>query len=251
MQKRLAVLSFLVLITVIYFNPALPALAFVRNGTHPAYQSFMHAGANLEELNVQAWAKLKYPQIEPGKMVEILKAVSAAFDPEAVFKLTAVREHHLQGMILEGDLEPDSFFYANLATLGGGSEQSGTYLLVNLTQRGSSTNLEDWQEKAKAAFKKLGASPKVSVIFTGTLEKELTLVQKERLVYEMFKEVAALRVEGVSGPELVSISGYTPLIKDSLKVDGRKINLNIALSYDDIAGKTVVRVGSPLLNGEY
>ena len=50
---------------------------------------------------------------------------------------------------------------------------------------------------------------------------------------------------------MVSVTGYTPDLGDYLKAENLRINLNLAMRYDDYLGKTVIWAGTPLIAGQY
>lgn len=183
----------------------------------PLYSAFLGSGANLQGLNIEAWAKLKYP----------LKSEAELLD--------ALNEN----------------FQAVLRTIPAPSGIDGdTYLLISW--KGSQAEqLEAKKQEIKAVFKDLGLKPQISVSLTGTISQKLEQKEQEQIAEKVFKEIGARKLEGISTPELVSITGYSPFIQEYLHVGNKRVNLNVALSFDEIKNQTVVHVGSPLLKGEY
>ena len=76
----------------------------------------------------------------------------------------------------------------------------------------------------------------VSVSFAGDasdLEEWLELLRADKIFCETI------------GDGIVCVYGYSPLLKGGIQVDGRKINVQIALN------QGTVHIGSPLLLGSY
>mgnify|MGYP000813345947 FL=1 len=76
----------------------------------------------------------------------------------------------------------------------------------------------------------------VSVSFAGDasdLEEWLELLRADKIFCETI------------GDGIVCVYGYSPLLKGGIQVDGRKINVQIALN------RGTVHIGSPLLLGSY
>src|SRR5690606_30708899 len=146
-----------------------------------------------------------------------------------------------QGVILE-----NKYFYATLQTFKSTLE---TYLLI--TWDVESDKLADSVLQVKQLFTALEVEPQVAVFLKGTIDKKLEQKEQEQIARQLLQKFGARQVEGISLPEMVSLTGYSPLIKDYLKAGRQKINLNIATTFDEIQNKTIIRLGTPLLNGEY
>lgn len=250
MHKYLTVACLAALIAIIYVNPALPGQSYAQNGEDPVCRAFHRAEADLQELNVQAWAQLKYPTISSGEMLEVLKAVSAEVVPEVVLSYIPKAEGRWRGIALSGEMDPAREYYSTIQTYQSPEGLSTTYILLNYTAR-CADDPAIWRAKLGQALRNLEAKPHLSVYLTGTLPEKLSRERQEELILQMFREVKAYQVEGIAEEELLSVSGFTPLIQEKLKVNGRNINLNIAINYNEIEGLTCIRVGSPLLKGEY
>lgn len=250
MSRIFTVAALIALIAILYFYPVWPGLKYTSGAVEPVYQSFLQSEAQLSQAQVEAWGKLKRPLLRAPEMMEVLKTFSRDLAPGAALR---VRDNTQKGMYLislEGEIDHKAYFYAALQTVEEPRPQ--TYLVVSLTQQESVEGLEDFNHRLKKLMKALGIKdPYVAVHLKGEREGLLSPAEKEALAQGMMEAVAALKVEGIAQPTLLSISGYTPLIKESLKVERRKLNLNIAMTDNEILSKTVVWVGSPLLGGQY
>jgi hypothetical protein len=52
-------------------------------------------------------------------------------------------------------------------------------------------------------------------------------------------------------PGFASITGFSPILPDSLTVGDKRINLNMAMRYSPYDNRTYVIVASPVIPGEY
>lgn len=88
----------------------------------------------------------------------------------------------------------------------------------------------------------------------GVIQGRLTEDAKQELAQDMFRdfggEVVMSSVGEVDESYFVAY-GYTRGIKKSKKVNGKSVNLTVAISYDE--GKNVTRVvmGTPLVNSDF
>jgi hypothetical protein len=110
-----------------------------------------------------------------------------------------------------------------------------------------SRNIEQVRETAKQAH----AVPQISTCIKGLRTDRMEGGESYALVQKVFQKVKAKEMEGVRSDLVTSISGYSPLTKDYITTDGKKINLQVAVHYDTYQKKTRVLVGSPVVTIEY
>ncbi|MCT4566265.1 MAG: YwmB family TATA-box binding protein [Maledivibacter sp.] len=76
--------------------------------------------------------------------------------------------------------------------------------------------------------------------------KELKII-----IDRLFEAVGAEGVEGIDEDNLISITGYTPNIKEHISYCGKKANINIATRLNSYENKTYIWIGTPLIVEEY
>ena len=210
---------------------------------HPLYYAFAVSGADLEEAKIQAWARLKYFLATEAEQKELLQALAKLVVPAQDLTCIVENSESNRKVVVE-----NSDFYACLLTTDSTAE---TYLLITWQAKDISQDLNEKILKLREVFTVLEAEPQLAVFLSGTLNEYLTQQEQEQMAQKMLNRVAASQVEGISVPGLVSLTGYSPLICDYLKVGRQKVNLNVATTFDEVRKKTVVHLGTPLLSGEY
>ncbi|WP_432662600.1 YwmB family TATA-box binding protein [Wukongibacter baidiensis] len=73
----------------------------------------------------------------------------------------------------------------------------------------------------------------------------------KKTIDRAFKEIDANEVEGIENDDLISITGYTPALEESLSYCGKKVNINMAARYNSYEDKTYIFIGTPLIVVEY
>lgn len=77
---------------------------------------------------------------------------------------------------------------------------------------------------------------------------------KEKLVDELFQTLGGTAVlvhsENADGGYYVAY-GYTTGLPYYKKVNGKRVNLNAAVRYDEVKGRTCVIMGTPIINSDY
>lgn len=68
---------------------------------------------------------------------------------------------------------------------------------------------------------------------------------------KVLKEVSALKIEEFNDGKTASVSAYSPLIEDSINVNGKEININLATRYNAIEDRTYLWLATPIITTEY
>lgn len=98
---------------------------------------------------------------------------------------------------------------------------------------------------------KYGIEPEVNISLTGSLEGMLGESEIERLYGRVFDSIDANMVEGMSDDGLISVSAFSPSIKDAIRVNGKRVNVNLAARYNSYEGKTYIWLATPVITTEY
>jgi len=211
---------------------------------HPLYYAFAGSGADLEEVKIQAWARLKCPLTSEQDMKDLLTALASQVLPESDFVCTAYHTDQKYGLAMEN---PN--LYAVIQTFKSPLE---SYLLLTWKKEANSgQELSSSVHKLASIFVPLEIKPVLSVFLKGSLDKRLDHTEQEQIAKHILRRIGARNLEGISLPEMVSLTGYSPLIKEHLRIGSQKVNLNVATTIDELRNKTMIHLGTPLLNGEY
>lgn len=73
----------------------------------------------------------------------------------------------------------------------------------------------------------------------------------ETVCERIFKSAGADKVEGMRDGGLVSVSAFSPVIDEAVRVNGKRINLNVAVRYNSYEGKTYIWLATPVITTEY
>ncbi|GAW93841.1 YwmB family TATA-box binding protein [Calderihabitans maritimus] len=217
--------------------------------------AFLTSGAETYELNVQGWAQINNKYLTSQELNDALRDICRVIGLDGAVPILTV-ERDFRGISAGGSPSQGISWQVSLQSLAGipgtANPRDETYLIINGTQLHSVSRLLDMKEKIRKAFQLFGSSePNLSVIITGTFPGKLSTEEKQAIIRRIFRTAGAVWVEGVVDGDFISVTGYTPLIKDYLLSGDKKVNLNIAFRYHNIDQKTYIYIGSPLLGGEY
>lgn len=104
----------------------------------------------------------------------------------------------------------------------------------------------------KAAMKSvLGSKCHPSMVISGYINRNVSPRQRDILIKSVFRTLGVQNMETLAAGPLVSVTGYTPSVRNVLTVSEKSVNINMALRYSTIDNKTMVYVGSPVITSEY
>ncbi len=163
----------------------------------------------------------------------------------------------------EGGAEPTYMFVERQRELISGGclrlllqqmEQEGNkvmHLLITVTKEGKAPVLSNLASSLPLLLRADVEEGNLSLCLTGHLAGQLGPAEMEELALAVAREIGGERVQSVTDGQMVSLTGYTPDLGDYLQAEDLRINLNLALRYDDYIGKTVLWAGTPLIARPY
>lgn len=131
-------------------------------------------------------------------------------------------------------------------------EQDGNnplHLLVVIRETGEAGQLEKKVNKLLSTLDSRTMKSSLSVSLTGHVNEKMDLFEMETLADTAARESGGQQVRSVKDESMVSITGYLPELGEYLQAENMRINLNLALRYDNNVEKTVIRAGTPLIAG--
>lgn len=139
---------------------------------------------------------------------------------------------------------------AMASIVGNKSGDGDKYITIDATEtvNGSALLLRDRIEKI---FDRYGLKAVVNSCITGTYEGNLQDSQLENICRKILDDSAAKKVDSMRQENIISVSAFSPMIDDKLSIDGKNINLSLAIRYNKIENKTYLWVATPVVNTEY
>lgn len=139
---------------------------------------------------------------------------------------------------------------AMASIVGNKSGDGDKYITIDATEtvNGSALLLRDRIEKV---FDRYGLKAVVNSCITGTYEGNLQDSQLENICRKILDDSDAKKVDSMRQENIISVSAFSPMIDDKLSIDGKNINLSLAIRYNKIENKTYLWVATPVVNTEY
>ncbi|MBQ2275036.1 MAG: YwmB family TATA-box binding protein [Lachnospiraceae bacterium] len=130
-------------------------------------------------------------------------------------------------------------------------EEEKNFFIVQIDLKENIGDIFYYKEKVEDLLKAyhIKKSPQLSI--SGRVSGELSRKEKDAFVKDLLKELKGKIVIQHKQEELYTVYGYTKKIKNYTMVNGKKINFNIAFSYDEEKEETCLYLASPILSIDY
>lgn len=126
------------------------------------------------------------------------------------------------------------------------------YIIVRLSIQDGIAGIDKYKSILETALKKLQVKDMQTTLkYEGNQEGDLTSEQKHNmaqlLVEELQGEIALEYDEG----DLYTVYGYTGMLKEYVTTMDTKINIQIAISYNEVSNKTRITLATPIINDSW
>lgn len=107
------------------------------------------------------------------------------------------------------------------------------------------------RDKIENVFNTNGLKAVVNSCITGTYDGNLQDTQLENICRKILNDTDAKKVDSLRQENIISVSAFSPMIKDKLSIGGKNVNLSLAIRYNKLENKTYLWVATPVVNTEY
>lgn len=129
------------------------------------------------------------------------------------------------------------------------------YLLVRLTiYEDVSNDILVYEQKLKDSIKELNIpedKTNVTLQFSGAFAGDLTLETKNKIADRMIESLGGENVYENREEDLYTIYAYTGLLNEYITVDNNKINIQVAMTYEEDSDRTRIFLATPIISGEW
>ena len=133
-----------------------------------------------------------------------------------------------------------------------GTKEIKHYILVNVGIYEDSASIIQYKEVIEDAMKQINVLDYQSIIrFNGVYDGKLTLDEKIQITDELFRNLDGEIISENRDNNLFIVYGYTGIIKEYIKTNDNKINVNVVITYNEETDKTNIYLASPILNEDY
>ncbi|MCX7569533.1 YwmB family TATA-box binding protein [Tumebacillus sp. DT12] len=214
-------------------------------------RAFIASSADVEGYSIHNWSVVSKDYKSTDELKEMGQTLSKTLAVEGAQE-SVKHQGDQNSYVLRGTWTNGSEVQLTLSSLKFQDQAPQTVLAVRVERKTS--DLTDYSasiQRVRDTALQLGTVPQISTCISGLLADKMEDGKTNELVETIFKKAKAKEIEGVRSDLVTSVSGYSPLTKDYIVTNGNKMNLQVAVHYDEKRGQTRVLVGSPIVTIEY
>ena len=126
------------------------------------------------------------------------------------------------------------------------------YIMVHLDVFDKMASILEYKKMLHEGFKSLKMSDESAYVqFVGKYPGVLTLDSKNQITDNMIRGLRGHITYENRADDLYTVYAYSGGINDYISVGESKVNIQVAMSYDEGKNETVVYLATPILNGSY
>lgn len=126
-----------------------------------------------------------------------------------------------------------------------------TYLIINIDSPVGEGEMGKEETLLRETLARFVIEPDISAMIKGYLPEKYTERKGRKILTKMIEGADGIVVEKTIESDYMSFTGYSERMEKSILVGVEKVNLQCALSYDDVQEKTLVLLATPLIFAEY
>lgn len=248
----------------------------VENGYQPLFEIMEISGAEITGGEFQYWASLQQkesrglsgrqdletladdlvfkligsvPEVESGR----IKARAAGVD--AVSSCEGAGDEALPGYGKNLPVQREGRFRsgAEMKLLLQSLDQEGREVvhLLLIVKGEEPRGLTELAKRVTALLDAGMAESTLSFCLSGKIPGKMKPDEMEELAYSLVREIGGKQGQGIRDGQMVSVTGYYPELGEYFQAGEERLNLNIALRSDNLAGDTLIWAGTPLISSWY
>ncbi|RKD31537.1 YwmB family TATA-box binding protein [Thermohalobacter berrensis] len=126
-----------------------------------------------------------------------------------------------------------------------------TDLVIDVIENKNASKIERVINRVKEVFKNFNTKPQITTCITGTFKGKLKEKDIYKKITRALQSVDAKKVEGLTDPSVISISAYSPYLKNYIYTGNKKMNINLAVRYNQYEDKTYIWLANPIITIGY
>lgn len=211
------------------------------HATAPIYRAFKATGALATGYALNVWVEL--PTDRAGHPLGYAKTLAQGLHMPGMVKRQA-------GPGWIKDSVADTVGSVTTQVVAERLATGATYIVVDRSVRGG---LQALQENVAVLHRSLTpyGRPHASVTLIGSVPGQLTTRRVRQLMAQALRAVNAVQIDAVKTREMVSVTAFSPLISETLMMQNRRIDLELAETFNPQSDQTEILVGSPVITVTY
>ncbi|AOT70065.1 YwmB family TATA-box binding protein [Geosporobacter ferrireducens] len=210
--------------------------------------AFEQSEANFAEMNINAHAAIENQFIGVQKATQWCWQIAEQLELENG-QLNANVEKDYTQVWITGKVKAGSTVTIQIQSQQHEKLQE-THIMIDFYEDHGMLEIKGLTEQLYELLKPYGKT-NITTCLIGTFEGNMEVTEREEVVKALMKALEVKEVEGYREGNIISIVGYSDKIKEWINYGGNRVNVNIAMRYNDYENKTFLWIGTPLITVGY
>ena len=246
---RLSKYFFLLIFFTILFITFYAGICY-KDNTFSLYDAFSSTGAKFVNSEVYIWSYIDKQKSSSDNLLDFAHqlAIDLNITRNATFSNKTVSNAFVNKTDIIGTF-PDGKSVCVSTQLSKDNVQKSN-ISINIINE----NYQDINDSAsllEERLRKFGLSPKVNTCIIGYFDGKLDYEEMNSISKIILRDTKAKDIKTIYDNNLISISAYSPYIDNTIEVEGKRLNMNIALRYNAYEDKTYIWFATPVITIEY
>lgn len=224
-----------------------------RQGNRKFVQAFSTTTFQIEEAELNIWGEYipKYMQkVEMAAVVHAMALKLGILDYTATMEETNEKRTYTATKI-GADADTRIQLVETIKSLENDTFSAKNYLIVNIALKNKCESVTYFEESLYHYFKELEIMPTTGLTITASKQGQISDIVAQDVMTDLIQalsgEVKSIYLED----ELKTAYGYTNILEDYITSGGEKINMDLAVTYNEIEDKTYLYGAIPVITFEY
>lgn len=125
------------------------------------------------------------------------------------------------------------------------------YIRANVMINKGFETVSVYKKVFEKCFKQFDVDSDITVTMSGSVNGRLSLDEMEHLSGKFLKNMSAKEVTTGRMEEAYTVYAYSKTVPEYLNVGKQKVNVNVTMNYEEELKRTIVRLSTPVYNGDY
>jgi len=126
------------------------------------------------------------------------------------------------------------------------------YIIARINISDKISSIDKYKNELEKAIKAIGVKDlQTTLKYEGSKDGNLSTEQKKELSKTLVKDLQGKIAMDYDEGDLYTVYGYTGMLNDYVESMGNKINIQIAITYNEVTNKTTVTLATPIINDSY
>lgn len=138
-----------------------------------------------------------------------------------------------------------------IISMMGSFDEPDQYIVMDIRAKENMEGAVALYQKMKRVYEEIGVDGQVSLEITVERDGDMQTAERNSVAERIFDLTQAKEVDSIRENDIFTVYGYTRSEDSHLELNGKKVNIQVAMFYDEGQDKTYIKIGMPIVNTSY